>query len=603
MDIKQYYDNKLAHIGVQTARLKHRNRWFLTGEIGFFAALIGFLILYTLVPGGAWCLVCAAACFAIYGCIRLFDAKNSRRIEALGKLETVCRAERLAQDGDFSAFGDGSHHLHPQHSFALDLDLFGSQSLFQRLNRTVTTAGSNRLAHYLTTLPAQDARDDAWIEKQREAIDELSAKETWRSAFCALGNGSASPISSQQVSEALSAMEQISFPVIIRHRLLPIIAYASIGVFFILTACCLFSQLTATFPITWALLQFGFSFFLAVKTLRTTGQTIGHVLRETTVYVQLIRHITAATFVSSRTQQIQALLHDAPIAFKELESMLNAIDRRGNVLGMFFSNALFMSDLFLVCRVRSWLQRHQGRAIAWIEAVAEIEAWVSMGAFRYQHPEARAAVVTSADSVCYQARGLYHPFLSPLKAVKNDFTMADGHFYVITGANMAGKSTFLRALGINYILAMNGLCVFADQLSVSVFSLFSSMRTGDDLTKGISYFNAELLRLRQLLSEAAKNRHTLIILDEILRGTNSLDKLNGSLLFLEEVARMPITGVIATHDIELSKLETTRPDRFHNYCFEIELGASDVYPYKITRGVAHNQNATFLLRRMLKESH
>ena len=165
---------------------------------------------------------------------------------------------------------------------------------------------------------------------------------------------------------------------------------------------------------------------------------------------------------------------------------------------------------------------------------------------------------------------------------------------------MAGKSTFLRAVGVNYVLAMNGLPVFAESLSVSMFNLFSSMRTTDDVSRGISYFNAELLRLGSLIDCCKKARHSLIILDEILKGTNSLDKLNGSRLFLEKISSLPVTGIIATHDLELSKMENKYPERFNNYCFEIQLAENITYTYKITAGVARNQNATYLLGKMLE---
>lgn len=166
---------------------------------------------------------------------------------------------------------------------------------------------------------------------------------------------------------------------------------------------------------------------------------------------------------------------------------------------------------------------------------------------------------------------------------------------------MAGKSTFLRSIGVNYILAMCGMPVFAESLRVSVFNLFSSMRTSDDLTHGISYFNAELLRLRQLLDNVRQASHTLIILDEILKGTNSLDKLNGSRMFLEAIAKLPVSGLIATHDLELSKMADEYPARFHNFCFEIKLSDAITYTYKISPGVARNQNATYLLKGILKE--
>ena len=232
-----------------------------------------------------------------------------------------------------------------------------------------------------------------------------------------------------------------------------------------------------------------------------------------------------------------------------------------------------------------------------------MDAMVSMADFRYNHPEAEEAeFVSGSPEIVFEGKNLYHPFLGA-KAVKNDFTIKDGNYYIITGANMAGKSTFLRSLGVNYILAMAGMPVFADQLKISRFRLFSSMRTTDDLTHGISYFNAELIRLEELLKfckESAEFR-TLIILDEILKGTNSLDKLNGSRKFLEAIAKQPVSGIIATHDLELSKMENDASGKFHNYCFEIDLGTDVTYTYKIQKGVARNQNATFLLNKILEK--
>ena len=263
--------------------------------------------------------------------------------------------------------------------------------------------------------------------------------------------------------------------------------------------------------------------------------------------------------------------------------------------------------------------------------MSELDAMVSMADFRYNHPEATDAQMIDERLVVFEAKNLYHPFLGA-KAVKNDFCIDDGNYYIVTGANMAGKSTFLRSLGINYILAMAGMPVFADTLRISRFRLFSSMRTSDDLTHGISYFNAELLRLEQLVqfckggsqdgqaslasqgepASQGDSLRTLIILDEILKGTNSVDKLKGSRLFLESIAQLPVSGVVATHDLELSKMEQTHDlsslkddslhGRFHNYCFEIDLGLDVTYTYKIQRGVAKNQNATFLLKKLIEQN-
>jgi DNA mismatch repair ATPase MutS len=268
---------------------------------------------------------------------------------------------------------------------------------------------------------------------------------------------------------------------------------------------------------------------------------------------------------------------------------------------------LYLSDFFIVRRYLKWQQNYMANIEDWIDAVSHFDALVSMATFRFNEPDSRDAEIVDVEQspsafnkVVYQARGLYHPFLGA-KAVRNDFNVEDRHYYIVTGANMAGKSTFLRALGINCVLAFSGMPVFAETLQISCFTLFSSMRTTDNLNQGISYFNAELLRLKQLIAYCKEHRSTFIILDEILKGTNSLDKLNGSRLFLEYISSLPVTGVVATHDLELSRLSEERPDRFSNYCFEIQLSDKINYTYKISDGVACNQNATYLLKNILED--
>ena len=197
----------------------------------------------------------------------------------------------------------------------------------------------------------------------------------------------------------------------------------------------------------------------------------------------------------------------------------------------------------------------------------------------------------------FEGKALRHPFLG-LQAVANDAMLQDRNFYIITGANMAGKSTYLRTVGISWVMAMAGLPVYADRLTLSPCRLFTGMRTSDDLTHGISYFNAELLRLKQLIG-VLDDTPTLVILDEILRGTNSKDKLHGSQIFLEYLSHHNVTAIIATHDLELSQMAEDHGERFHNYCFEISIGEHITYDYRITPGIAKNQNATYLLKKMI----
>ena len=195
-------------------------------------------------------------------------------------------------------------------------------------------------------------------------------------------------------------------------------------------------------------------------------------------------------------------------------------------------------------------------------------------------------------------KGVFHPFLT--NPVGNTITVDENSNVIfLTGANMAGKSTFLRAIGVNLVLACCGAVVRAESFEFQPMALFTSMRTVDNLAKGTSYFHAELLRLQQLVNMAQHKERLFIILDEILKGTNSRDKLNGSRRFLQKLLTLPVAGLVATHDLELGELANTIPDNFFNRCFEITHTDDDIaYDYKLKPGISQNMNASILLEKM-----
>lgn len=355
----------------------------------------------------------------------------------------------------------------------------------------------------------------------------------------------------------------------------------------------------------WGTLMFFGVLMLCSGLLRQMSKAVNSLCRQMKAYTELVR-LAATTELCTVDDPCLGMSSGSEAAyaltsFDELRRILDGLDRRGNVLGLIVFDTFLLSDFFLVRRFCRWQRMHAADMERWIDSVSVLDALVSMATFRYNEPSAGRAEIADTDGVVYDARGIYHPFLGA-SAVPNDLRIEDNHYYIVTGANMAGKSTFLRSLGVNYLLAVNGMPVFAAGLRVSLFSLFSSMRTSDNLSRGISYFNAELLRLGQLMEACRRSPRTLIILDEILKGTNSLDKLNGSRMFLDAISELPVTGIIATHDLELSKMADSPSGRFHNLCFEIELSDNVIYTYKITPGVARNQNATWLLRNMIRNS-
>ena len=586
INLSIFYTEKERHLAGDIAQLKQKSRLFVAGQIVFFLLFLVFLVLYTLVSWGVLPLVLSAVSLALYALVRLMDVKNDEQVHRFSNLRKVYLHELSYLKGDFSCFDDGERYVDAHHPFTFDLDVFGKDSLFQRINRTVTTGGSDWLAAQLSSVANRSARADA--------VDELASMESWRATFMALGADGR--IDSALIRRALQEIKSLQIPTFAAKRWTFVLAWLLIIGLFAAVVTSVAGLVNAQLPLWWGILHFFGVFFVCSGACRVISKAVDKLHEQLQVYVKLIQQVSETTaFATPQNAAIVNVLQGARQSFDQLNDILNGLDRRGNILGLFLMDALFLSDYFLVRRFLRWQRQYLGQVPVWIDAISEIDGLVSMATFRYNEPQAGRVEVVASEEMVYEAVGLYHPFLGA-KAVRNDFTLQHRHYYIITGANMAGKSTFLRALGINYILAMNGMPVFATSLRVSAYSLFSSMRTTDDLAHGISYFNAELLRLKQLLTACRHNSQTLIILDEILKGTNSADKLNGSRLFLQAVSALPVTGVIATHDLELSKMEG---ERFHNYCFEIALGQDVTYSYKITPGVARNQNATFLLREML----
>lgn len=612
----EYYTARAESLSAQIAIHRRRNRLFVAGEIATFTLFIAFIAAYAQTEWG-WAAAWAAALSLVaYIVVRRFDERNETRTEWLESLRQVCLRELAAINGDFSAFNDGERYADPQHPFTTDIDVFGPKSIFQRVNRTATTGGSDRLAAMLSAEPAAATGDRAdtfdgglspveRIRQRADAIEALARRTEWRTEFCAVGTDGS--VSTADVARAMHAVRDIS---VHPWATSPATAAAAALLAGGLAATIVTAALTdvpSSVAIGWALLQLGAVLGACHGKLMEISRAVGRLQKQMTAYMRLVRLTGKDAHTEDNDDghtpellcRIIAATAGAEQSFREIEKVIAGLDRRGNILGLIFADIFTLSDYRLLRRFALWQRRYNMQMDRWIAAVDTMDALVSMATFSYNHPHGVRAQIANGSDVTLEAKGMYHPFLGK-EAVRNDFSIAERNYYIITGANMAGKSTFLRSIGVNWLLAMNGMPVFADSLCISVFPLFTSMRTTDDLTRGISYFNAELLRLKSLIAFCSRHEGTLIILDEILKGTNSADKLAGSRLFLEYMAGRRVTGVVATHDLELSLLADECPGRFHNYCFEIELGRDVTYSYRITPGVARNQNATFLLKSLLK---
>ena len=590
-DVHKLYEKKIADLRLKKNKLKRKSTFYLYSKLLSFAAIVSFL--YVIYKDLSTLSISAVAFFlAIYIASRIKDNKCIHKINILKNMESVCKKEVCYLNGDFTPFNTGEDYINIQHEFSYDMDLFGTSSLFNRINRTITRDGRDKLAYKLTHL-SQNKKE---INSNQSSVNELNELFDWRIKFLA----------NQPIENNFNLLSEHLLNNKKKNRLSnSIFPYISIA----LTIGFLISGIFGILSFYYFSGMFVFQLMIAGYVSRTSEKintTTEKLHKKYSGYLAILNDINNVEFKSDVLYKLKNELFGEKAnslrSFKELSNILNLFDNRVNAIMYVLLNGTFMYDILLIRMFSKWQKKYLPFFRKWINCITEIDALVSLGTYAFNNPQNTPAEVLdeSCENVI-QSVNIYHPFLSNKKAVANSFTLKKSNIVIITGANMAGKSTFLRTIGITYILAVIGVPVCAESFKFSIVSLFSSMRTTDNLSKDISYFNAELIRLKQLIEHVKSHSFTLIILDEILKGTNSKDKLKGSVMFLNEISKYNISAIIATHDLELAKLEEQNNSVYLNYCFEIELSQKINYSYKIQKGVAQNLNASYLLANILKD--
>jgi DNA mismatch repair ATPase MutS len=300
-------------------------------------------------------------------------------------------------------------------------------------------------------------------------------------------------------------------------------------------------------------------------------------------------------------QWIEEMLGDKPLDIRnemdELLKILHRFNTRNNMLlGMVF-NCFLGWDIFQRIALENWTNKNKSKLTRLENGLATLEALTSVAFVRFNYPETIYALETNNHSMAM--KGLVHPLLAHAKSIENDFQLDPSkQFMILTGPNMAGKSTYLRAVACAVIFANAGFPVFASEYSCPNVQLYTSMRTSDDLSENSSYFFAELSRLRMIMDAVESDKYVFVLLDEILKGTNSKDKEEGSYLFMEKMQKLGAKGIIATHDLSLCQLESKNEAFFTGHFDSIIYGRDLSFDYKLKNGICQNMNASFLLKKM-----
>lgn len=489
--------------------------------------------------------------------------------------------------GNFHHLETGKEFIDTTHFYSNDIDLFGKGSFFQFMNRTATLEGKKNVAAILTS------NDIRGIDAKQAVIKELSNKVAWRQHFSAL----ARLITVKDSSKTILAWIENYKAILPRYlgRIQVIFSIVSV----LLIGLISFEILSFTILTTW----FFIGLFITSRYLKKTNNLYSEAgkAKETFIqYHQLLNEIEKETFVAKDLIAKQIIIKSenkkASSIFKEFSRILDAFDNRNNIIIAVLGNGLFLWDILNACKVEKWISNYKHTVENWFKVVAYFDAQNSLANFNFNHPSfVFPEILVEKKNI--QATNLGHPLLQAHKRVDNSFMINDTQFFIITGANMAGKSTFLRTVSLAIVMANSGLPICAERFKYHPIKLITSMRTSDSLTEDESYFYSELKRLKFIVDKIKEEKY-FIILDEILKGTNSKDKAIGSKKFVKKLSKSKSTGIIATHDVSLCALESEFSS-IKNYFFDAEIKNNELhFDYILKNGICKNMNASFLLDKM-----
>ena len=588
----EYYQKQIDHYTARLKQIKKRRNLITLAKLLTFGYMI-FLIYLLINHSTLLLLLLGIGAILVFIFLTLWDSQIIYRQHLIEELLRINTLESDYLAGNFSALDQGERFNDPAHPYAHDLDLFGEDSLFQHLNRTVTFSGTQKLVSWLLSL----SKDPEVIHSRQQAAEELCAEPEWCQHFRAAG--ALHP--TQALDAVILKSGPTESPFFSKHSTVRLILWIANTIVIVSWAVTSFTPLPFSISLVLSLLQLS-ALALYIKKINAYHQRLNLFLKTISNYLPLVRLIHDQSFRSPYLQKIRHSLFtpesNSLQALTQLHRIQNNLDQRGNIVIAFILNGLYLKDFHTLLRLDHWRKKYGPDIETWTDVLSEADALISMANYRFNHPAYCLPVICQDRLLDTEEIG--HPLLKSERNVTNDFSIRSLHqIAIVTGANMAGKSTFLRTIGVNLILAQSGNVVCSRYFAFQPMTLFTSMRTTDSLSKDTSYFHAELLRLQQLVNIAQQEDKVFIILDEMLKGTNSVDKLNGSLAFLKRILSYPISGLVATHDLALGELADDFPEHFFNVCFEIVHSGSQItYDYKLHPGISSNMNASILLKQM-----
>ena len=586
MNHLKYYHNHLEKYQTEAKNLYKKMTGLSTLRL-FIFLVTGFGIYFFF---SQWQIAVSIGVFGvvifIYLLSKYTDIKKRREFNKA--LVVINNDEIKIASGDFHDRDEGLQFQDPSHFYSLDIDLFGRGSFFQFINRTTINEGTHQLVNALKANNIDD------IESRQEAIKELISKPQWRQYYSATSNLVAVETPAEHIIKWLKNHK--TFLPKVMSWLPMVFGLASILLFVFTVLELVTNQALIGY---WLFLGLGITgrYLKKINILASNTNKVKDTFRQYASLLDLIENESfSSELLKQKQKQIQSGDKKASEIFKAFSKSLDALDNRNNLIGAIFGNGYFLTDIKNSYQIEQWIAQYTNKVSDWFEVVSFFDAYNSLGNYGYNHSEFVFPEIVKAGSVI-KAEHLGHPLLNKDKRVDSDLTIENEQFFIVTGANMAGKSTFLRTVSLHIVMANVGLPICVKSSQYSPVKLITSMRTSDSLIDDSSYFFSELTRLKFIVDAIQKEPY-FIVLDEILKGTNSTDKAIGSRKFVEKLVASNATGIIATHDLSLCEISKALDD-VKNYYFDAEIVNDELhFDYTLKEGVCQNMNASFLLKKM-----
>ncbi len=514
-------------------------------------------------------------------------AKSAAYLENMVAINQRCLQRLAWQWPSFSEKGE--QYTSPGHSYSTDLNLFGQGSLFQYINSTVTRGGEEALADLL-----KGQKDPSSIGERQESVKELSEDLDWRQRFQA--TGMEKKVRQENPDELLAWSKDqqagVSFPGFLLF--LPFITVLLFLLYYL-------QHLPLPLPLALTVIQYGIVFSTAKKIHQEFDRTqvASDRLKK---YAALLKCIEGGSFKATRLRRLQESVtgggQAASIQIKALAGIVDLTQFRHNHPIIYVPvNTLTFWDLFTAKKLSAWKKSSGACLETWLSVISEFEVQLSLAGLAYDNPGWVYPEITEAPPSLH-ASSLGHPLINPEERVCNDLAMpSPGTALIITGSNMSGKSTLLRTVGLNLVLAYAGATVCGAGLKAAFMTIYSKMQVVDDLSQGVSTYYAELTRIKMVIEAARSGEQIIYLLDEIFKGTNSKDRILGTKAVIRMLSSLPTLGLLTTHDLELAALADENPELVKNYHFDDQIESDRInFDYKLKPGVSTSTNAIALMK-------